>query len=284
MNAKIVLLALAIGSQAACSSPPDEPQSRARSGSSVDSDALAGYQHTFDKSHFAIGDSTTPVTEFGIYKVVGPWGVFGTHANTGKVLASPNGDSPSLSGKRILDAVVHNNAVKSYFVGAGLPADQILEVKAMPSMVSNGVEGDYGDEAPPSVLESYFSRISRQWQGIRIWESEAWAQMNVSGEVVGESVYWPELPSATLTAAGAFAANLADAEWKAAFLAKLPKTEGGTLVIHHTPAVWNNSFSSTVSYDVPSGNRYLHFNDQGKAFTLPDEEPGAWGDAPSMSK
>jgi hypothetical protein len=276
MNTRIVLLALAVGSQVACSSSPDEPKSRAALGSGADSNALAGYQHTFNKSRFAIGDSTNSLTEFGIYKVVGPWGVFGTHANTGKVLASPNGDSPSLNGARILDEVVHNNTVKSYFTGAGLPAEQILEVKAMPVIVSAGAAADYAeDESPTPQLDYYFSHISRQWQGIPIRESEAWARMNETGEVVSESVYWPEIPSGTLAAAAAFAKHLEDPAWKASFVAKLPQPDG-VLVIHHTPAVWPKSFASTVSYDVPMGNRDMHFNEQGVAFNLPDEDAKAW--------
>lgn len=267
-----------------CVSSPDEPLSQARA-PLAPSGSLAGFSHPFSKSHFALGSPSSYKTEFGMQKVVGPWGVFATHSSTGMVLALPNADAPSRAAPPFPGgSEAQNAAVKAYFLSAGLPADQIQGVRTMGLMTASG----YGaSEEPPAfhpVTSDSF--ISRQYAGIQVIDSYVWARMNDSSEVVTESVYWPEIPATVLNEANAFAKSLSDEVWKKAFLAKLPPPRNGQLVIHHTPGTWNKAFSAAVSYDVPagSGGRMLHFDQNGMAFGLPDELPGAWGEAPSMTK
>lgn len=217
-------------------------------------------------------------------KLVGPWGVFATHAKTGMVLALPNADAPSRTAPPFPGgAEAQNVAVKTYFLSAGLPADQVQGVRTMSLMTASGFGAS--EEPPTFQPVTSDSVISRQYAGIAIADSYAWARLNSNSDVVTESVYWPEIPSTILNEATAFAKNLSDAAWQKAFLAKLPPPANGQLVIHHTPGTWNGAFSAAVSYDVPAGGgRLLHFSQVGVAFSLPEEQPGAWGSAPSMSK
>lgn len=263
-----------------CSSAPPEP-SEQRSSIASGAGSLSGYVHRFSCSRFAIGAGTTSKTEFRLDKVVGTWGVFATRSDTQMVLAEPNADAPSRSAPPFPGGDQANNAaVKAYFLAAGLPGDQVLDVHAMPSM---GVGGFGPDVTTGPTLEGYYSYISRQYLGIPIVDSYAWARLDEKGEVVTESVYWPEIPQGALEEAKAFAQFMGDPTWKSSFLAKLPAV--GQLVIHHTSGVWTGAFQAHVSYDVSwHDGKVLHFGVNGTAFDMPEEVPGAWGTGPSTSK
>jgi hypothetical protein len=224
--------------------------------------------HVFNHSRFAIGSPTYQKSEVGIDKVVGDWGVFGTDQKTRGVLALPNADAPSRARPALTtDPEVHNAAVRKYFVDSGLPADEIDSVSAHTSASSTG----FGSDPPtPWKVEAYTSAISRQYDAVPVVESHAWAQFNDLGEVVTESVYWPEVSKSIAVAATAFRNQLEDAVAKAAFFAKVP--EGGRVVIHHTPWTWKGTFSATVSYDVGGFGKTTHYDASGLSFTLPHED------------
>ncbi|GMU39030.1 MAG: hypothetical protein AMXMBFR58_37900 [Phycisphaerae bacterium] len=284
MKTAIVVLLAAVWAGCSVVEEPSSNASNANPLNGTVSGGAAKYLHAFSHSHFAIGGTTTNKTELGRQKVVGPWGVFATHVKTGMTLALPNADAPSRKAPPYPGgSPAHDAAVKAYFLGGGLPSEQIEGVQVMTSVTGVAPPTD-AEALPPPKLEAYFSKITRQVQGIPVAESFAWARINDKGEVVMESVYWPEIPSTVVARATAFAKNIADSTWNSSFMAKLPNTPG-RLTIHHTPGTWEGAFEATVAFDVPRvGGRVLHFDENGVGFELPDEKPGSWGYTPSQTK
>ena len=262
---RALLLGCLLIAMVGCAEPPPEPVGNASAGTTT---GLKDYVHTMARSRFAIGPSPSHYSEFGIDKVVGDYGVFGTNAKTGMVLALPNADAPSRArpGPKY-GADAHNAAVKDYFVGAGLPAEEVGPITVNTTMSAGGAGVD-----PPAQwqFESYTSRIARQYEGVPVADSYAWAQFNDLGEVVTESVYWPQISEGVVKEAASFQKKLADPASKSAFFSKVP--EGGTLVIRHTPGTWEESFHATVSYDVGSFGKAAHYDSDGKEFSLPTEQ------------
>lgn len=257
-NAATTLMALGL---IACAEPPDEPASTA--GAST----ANGYTHLFSHSRFAIGPTVTETkSEFGMDKVIGPWGVFATIQKTGSVLALPNADAPSRARPPLPGgAEAHNAEVRSYFVGAGLPAAEIDKV----TVNTTASAGGSGTETPEWTLVAYTSVLSRHYKAIPIVDSFAWAQVNDLRDVVTESVYWPEIPKSILTEASAFADQLEDPASSQAFFASVPT--GGRLVIHHTPGTWTGTFEASVAYDISTFGKTTHYDADGKKFVLPEE-------------
>ena len=262
------LAVLGLVSAMACSETPEEPASHTTQTAATSE--MEEYRHAFSHSQFAVGPATEQKFEFGMEKVVGSWGVFATTQKTGKVLALPNADAPSrLRPALTNDAETHNAAVRKYFVAAGLPENQIESVTAHTKSSAIGI----GDDEPTAwQFQSFTSTISRQYQGVPVVDSHAWAQFNDHSEVVTESVYWPEIPQSVLTAASGFQKQLVDAAAKASFFSKVP--DGGRLVIHHTSGNWQGAFKASVSYDVGSFGKTTHFDALGDAFSLPEEGGG----------
>lgn len=246
-----------------CAEPPDEPASTAGASTAL------GYEHLFSHSRFAIGPSVIETkSEFGIDKVIGPWGVFGTIQKTRSVLASPNADAPSRARPPLPGgADAHNAEVRAYFVGAGLPAVEIDTV----TVHTTSSAGGSGTDPPEWSLVAYTSTLSRQYDAVPIEDSFAWAQVNDLGDVVTESVYWPEIPQGVLDSARSFAQQLADPATKAAYFAKVPA--GGRLVIHHTPRIWPGAFQASVAYDIGDFGKSTHYDASGGTFALPEEGP-----------
>ena len=235
---------------------------------------LSGYIHNASNSHFALGTGATIVSEYGMSKLVGSQGVFATNVSTQMVLAIPNADSPARTGSALLDETTHNATVRSYFVGAGLPEAQILSVTAE----AGGLAGGPGAGASVALrgtppLHHFFSIIKRQANGVEVPDSYAWARFNTDGEVVHESVFWPEIPGSALADAAALQAAMNDPQSQAAYIASLPsETWGGKVVIHHTSGVWSGAFGAFASYDVfDPGGRPRHFDAGGTEFRLPVE-------------
>jgi len=254
-----------------CGSVPEPTSQRASAAESPGE--TAGYVHRFTGSRFAIGGSTVKKTEFGMEKEVGPWGVFARILDTDMTEAIPNADAPTRSKPPLAGgASAQTSAVRAYFLGDGLPAGQLLDASAMAEMSAAGA-GNTNPDPSAASLDRYYAMLHRQVGGIPVVDSFAWASIDVDGDVVSESVYWPTLPSSVSTSASDFKAHLADPKWNAAFLARLPGQ--GRLVIHHTSGVWHGTFHAAAAYDVPSpgGMRTLHFDERGVAFLLPEEVP-----------
>jgi hypothetical protein len=292
MKTELVTILVAAGLQVNCSSSPppaEQIQAAIQSASPLPSAGAAAYQHTLAHSSFAIGSGATAKDEFGMHKIIGDQGVFATRAS-GMVTALTNANSAARQGTPIGDNASHNDAVRQYFVKAGLPADQIeavqdFEVVSVPASSSE-------DVGPPQRTVQYrYSMIKRQIQGISVPDSFAWARMNIDGTVVEEQVYWPSIPQSVIDSALAFSSRLGDQATLTAFEAQLPahqheKDKG--VVIRHSPGEWDHAFVADVYYDViqkrASLPAVLHANQAGVMTTLPFEQPGAWGSEVSTSR
>lgn len=271
----VATLALVSVHVAGCAAAPAEPSPPAADVASplLKGDVVPGFQHTAARSRFAIGAAPAMRSELGLEKLVGTDGVISTRPRTGLVVAMPNADSPSRRKGPLQGAEPHNAAVRSYFVGAGLPEDQIFGVEIYATMSAAG----RGDDVDTSrgQLDHYYSVISRQVNGVRVLDSFAWARMSADGEVVSESVYWPALSKRVVAQAVALREILADESTKQALIAKLPQAveapAEGHLFIRHTPGEWDGSFAAAASYDVGQNNRILHIRADGAEFQLPHE-------------
>jgi hypothetical protein len=165
----------------------------------------------------------------------------------------------------------HTSAVQDYFIAAGLPADQIGEVK--PYAHLRGTNKRVPDES--DVMYRY-GVLFRQYNGIRVEDSMAWARLNVEGDSVTESVYWPEIPAPIIATANAFAALLADPAGRTAYVQQLPAgaaTALGRLVIHHSPGIYLRAFAAAAVFDVSVDGHIVHYGLDGRVVVLPHEVP-----------
>ena len=206
--------------------------------------ALPGYIHTFSHSRFDLGTLVTEKDEFGMHKLVGTDGTFATEmvsaAATGIHNNVPFPDPATGVFPGGSDA--QNAAVKSYFVGAGLPGDQVASISADGAVFMHGQD----------VLEGSYSMLHRGWNGVPIVDSIAYAAFDAKGRAADEQVYWPEIPSDVLAQVQAFQKMLADPTQKAAFLEKLPaSSRAPNLVIRHTSWFWQGSFQAQACWCGP---------------------------------
>jgi len=247
---------------------------------------VAGYQHVIGRSRFALGALQTEVDVLGMHKLVGSDGVFATRGS-GMVTAMANGASGAENGVPMADNASHNDAVRAYFVGAGLPSDQIASVEDR-EVVGAATASD-GVASGPAVVAFRQTIIRRQINGIPVPDSFAWARLNADGTVVAEQVYWPPIPQSVVLDATNFAAGLVGAGAVAAYEARLPPhgMARGT-VIRHSPGEWDQAFVSTAAYDVLptdlSFPRVRHFDLNGTEIALAFESDGAWGSAPVSTR
>ena len=134
----------------------------------------AGFVHTANNSRFRVGANPTSKLEYGISKLVGSEGVFGTVPETGWVLATPNARAPSTLAEPLTRSPdVHNKTVLDYFVGAGLPADQIGLVNAHATVKGSGVGSV---DMSNGEFAGYTSVLSRTVAGIPVPDSFAWVK------------------------------------------------------------------------------------------------------------
>lgn len=276
-----------------CSTTASEPTPiRSQSVQSQVQIGLPGYQHTVNASRFVLGAATTQRSEFGMDKWIGTNGVFSTRQRSGMTLGIANADSPARKkGPLSLDAATHNAAVKAYFVQNGLPEDQVQRVVEQPVMQMGGLETtSLNPSLNPSLgqFDYYFTTIFRQTtSGVAIEDSLAWARINVDGDVIMESVYWPAVDAAVVAEAEAMTKMMADSTTKLAFLAKLPAELNGVegrVVIRHTSGAWDGLFAARACYDVKQKNRTLHFDSNGVLMRLPSEFEEAYGPTKSAVK
>ena len=178
-----------------------------------------------------------------------------TSAAAAKPACSSNGD-------------IHNAAVRDYFVSCGLPADQILIVSAHATVHALLQNGD-NPVGKPTTFDWYSSVISRQVNGIPVPDSFAWARMNASGEVVAESVFWPDIPVDIMNRARGLAAA------PPAVAAADPKGRGRA-VIRHTGPTFADTFAADAAFGVPAAGEMghvKHFDGRGAEVSLAYETP-----------
>lgn len=228
---------------------------------------ISGYTHSLKRSAFRPGNGST-VTTGGVTKFVGVDGVFATTA-AGLVMAIPNSNAVSASRPALTSVGEEHNAyVRKYFVNCGMPADQISGASAHATMHA-AVDPLNPDPKPTShgTFDWYSSVLYRAIDGIPVPDSFAWARFNADGDVVAESVFWPDVPLSVLKEAQALKAKIsAD---PSGFKAKLPaylqasvadpaaqqKLSGGGVVIRHSSGEGNSAPTFHAVFDVtPSGN------------------------------
>jgi hypothetical protein len=235
----------------------------------------AGFKHMANNSRFSLGANPSPKLEFGLSKLVGSDGVFATVPETGWVLAIPNAHAPSrLADPLTRSPEVHNKAVVDYFVGAGLPANQVGTVNAHASVQGSG-SGPLAGPLPNGEFAGYTSVITRVVAGVPVPDSFAWARFNINGVVVEEQVYWPTVPNNVVQEAKALVAMLADPTRNAAFARKLPANLVlGQVVIRHSAGSYRAAFESVASYDVTQPGqmgRVRHFDRNAAEFAMVSE-------------
>jgi hypothetical protein len=269
-----------------------------------DPGGAAGYQHGMDHSKFSVGSGQRYVNEFGLLKVVGSEGVFAVDAANGLAMAIPNAHSSRGQQAAWFSQTPeqHNQLVMNYFVGAGIPKEQVGGVLATTSLAANA--GSDQVPAPQPKIGGYQSILDRKLGEIPVVDSVAWARLDDQGTVLAEWVYWPAIPGRAITEASRMKEMLAkDADQKA-FLAKLPAgLAPGNVVIRHSSATSTGPFIAMASYDVqerrsPSppnaqaiqtgSSRAIiitrHFGADGNEIRLPQEQRNIGADYPTAKR
>jgi hypothetical protein len=280
----------------------------------ADDGGAPGYQHSLERSRFSPGAGVADlrrVEEHGIAKVVGPNGVFATDLHNGLTMAIQSGGSDKGQEDKaaaaehkvgyVLDPEKHNQQVTDYFLGAGIPKDQIGGVHTTTYLSSSGSKND-PKPAPPKI-DGYASILERKIGNIRVIDSVAWARLDDEGKVVGEWVYWPAIPAKALADAKRLE-GLAEGAGAADFMARLPAgLPRGQVVIRHSSPVAEGPFEAFASYDVierktpanMNGGQNLspkspgtivvrHFDVDGVERRLPQERRNRGEDYPSKEK
>jgi hypothetical protein len=240
----------------------------------AESSAYPGFVHDVSRSRFKFG--SIPVLEVDTPNFrrwrgpLGAWALDRTNNLSMGIL-----DADTRTGPYDLNEVTHGQDVRDYFVAAGLPEDQIHDVRATYQVAGGGRVGQ-----PSSVtLQSINSILTRSLEGIPVAESVAWAKMNAAGEVEMEYVFWPPIDKEIVARAVNFARKMADPVERATFLAKLPGTvyRDGGVVIHHTDPSVHAAPTAYVAYDVtlsPEGHVTMrHFDDTAQEFRMLHELP-----------
>jgi hypothetical protein len=260
----------------------EEPEQVGRSVQAVVTAAsvVPGYSHTLGCSRFRIGQSVTPeISAPDFQRWRGSLGAFAVDPSNGSVKAILNADSPR--GPYILDEATQGAQVQAYFVGCGLPADQIARVDVTYHLIGSGPgSGSTPDSGAivangQPVLTSLNSILRRSVHGVFVVDSTAWAKMTTAGAVDMESVFWPPLPTAIVTSAVNFATTMQGSAQYAAYVAKLPGTiqEAAGVVLRHSDASIHSTPTAYVSFDarfVGEGTT-RHFDQNGVEFRLPNE-------------
>jgi len=269
-----------------------------------DQGGAAGYQHGIDHSKFSVGAGQRYVSEFGLLKVVGSEGVFAVDAANGLAVAIPNAHSSR--GQQAAwfsqSPDQHNQLVMNYFVGAGIPKEQVGGVHATTSLAASAS----GEQvpAPQPKIGGYQSILDRKIGEIPVVDSVAWARLDDHGTVLAEWVYWPAIPGRVIAEASRMRETLARDADKKTFLAKLPVgLSPGIVVIRHSSATSTGTFVAMASYDVQdrrsppqpnaqsgqtSGDRAIiiirHFGADGNELRLPQEQRNIGADYPTAKR
>ncbi len=249
--------------------------------------AVAGYIHDISRSQFKIGQNRRIEVDRPTLRrwrgSNGAWAVDPTNGWSMGIL-----DASAPTGPYILDEADEGQRVKAYFVKAGIPADQVRDVRATFEIEGGGPLNDPKLQANVK-LHSINSILRRSLQGVPVIESVAWAKMTTSGDVDMECVFWPAIDGNVVSRAVTFARQMSDRTAHDAYLAKLPGQvfQDGGVVIHHTDSSIHSVPTGYVSYDVtlsPEGYASMrHFDENGKEFRLPQEQVTARPSRPKPS-
>jgi hypothetical protein len=237
---------------------------------------VRGYVHDISRSRFNIGQNVElELNAPALRRWRGSQGAWAIDPSNNWSMGLLDAGAPT--GPYILDEAVHGERVKAYFIAAGIPAEQVRDVRATFEGFSGGPTSE-GAMPAPVQLHSINSILTRSVQGIPVIESVAWAKMTTAGGVDMECVFWPAIDAQVANRAVAFAKQMSDSAAHAAYLAKLPGQvyRDGGVVIHHTDPSVHATPTAYVSYDVtlaPQGHAAMrHFDEGGMEFRLPQEE------------
>ncbi len=280
-----VALFVALLITSGCSTPPEPPGPLGSDVGRVaalaappvaNTTTLPGYVHNLSASRFAIGQTTAiEVATPQLTRWRGSLGAFAADPTNGWSMATLNADSPQ--GPYNLDPVDHGAKVKAYFVGAGLPAEQVSDV----ATTYGGVIGPSAATTSTSLVQNIKSVLRRSVSNIDIVDSYAVARMTVAGDVDMETVFWPSIDMSVVNEAIAFAKKMANTTARVAYLASLPGYTGKVyhdrgVVIRHSSLVVHSTPTAFVSYDATlragSDQGDHHFDENGVEFLLPQEQ------------
>lgn len=199
----------------ACSNTVPEPAPWQSGINTTGKDVIAGFLQRPDTSRFVMGTRLFDMTEGQFDRVVGTLGVESIDRTNGHFMAVPNAGSPA----RVRPAFghtgeEHNARALEYFIGAGLPADQVGRVTSQATMGGALIPGS----DPIFHLVAYTTNVRRVIGGVDVDESFATVTINVDGDVVSEYVYWPNVQSHVADQAASVAAQ-----------------SDGHVAIHHPP-------------------------------------------------
>lgn len=162
----------------------------------------------------------------------------------------------------------HNSRVMAYFVGAGLPAEQVGAINTSALMMESGVVTQ--EEPISRTVLGHVAKLTRVIDRVPVAESFAAARFNGDDVLVSEQVWWPEV-SATITAdIAAFRSVLDDAKSASSFRASLPvqaRDGQGAITIHHSLPL-AQKWEEIVTWDVPVGHSVHHYNRLGNRVAL----------------
>lgn len=258
-------------------STPGTPASGPSPGTTLESESsscgddgtdLSGATWSVDKSRFAFGGMPVETPEGG--RVIAWIGTDGraTVEQFGYVGASLNGGAaaasrPNWSGGS--DLVGH---VESYLMTFGIPACQIGNSSAFGSVSGGGAVGG----TSTTVAGQTTVVLSRVVDGIAIVESQAHAAIDDQDQSTNETLYWPTIPAATVSAAKSLRDQLKDPNALATYKAKLPdnaRSADGEVAIHHTFMVSSGAaFKAVATWDAHLSDQTLSFDATGAMVTL----------------
>lgn len=241
---------------------------------------VPGYEHGLARSTFQIGEFVGVRDTALLEAVDGTLGSFAVQRTSRSATAIPNFGLPVPDNIFPGDDAAQNKAVHEYFVGAGIPADQVLSLSANQTLITWSrwpEEGELPDpNAEPSwgtiLAIAWYSVLHRGFEGVEIVDSTAWAMLGSNGNALTEQVYWPSLDAGVVEELDAFRAVLDDASERERYFARLPSIAEGRLVIRHTSWFYDGPFVARAAYRATfSGGAHLDFDIRGQLLTLPDE-------------
>jgi hypothetical protein len=217
------------------------------------SEPFRGFSMAAEQSRFRLGANARSDESDGFVRSVGDEGVIaiGPH---GALLSVPNAGAPSTHTSFVGTASEHERLTRNYFVGAGLPEEQIghIQNNGYFETVDNAVEFSTTG-LPHQTQQGYYTVVQRHVSNFPVVGSYAWARLNSENEVVSEEVYWPEFPGELLIDAEALTRSLPEVLGKLPIEIRDRAARSATVVISHSPFMQEN-FEAFAALLVPGQN------------------------------
>jgi len=231
---------------------------------------VPGFSMPQKRSNFHLGSVQSVEQRAGFERTIGSDGVFATFLSTGGSLAVSNAHSSILAlGPFATSGTANNEAVKTYFIGRGLPVNQVARV----AVVSEIAFEEHARERGTPRLNAYASSLVRVVDGFSVADSKATAKLKAGGEIALEQVWWPPFSRRAIRDARAIQSMLSDPHRRETYLASLPtQTKDGVVAVRHSG--WHDQpFVVFAAYDVQDGQTRRHFDLYGNEIYLPKETP-----------